>query len=41
MLRQEMARLRTKLGNVSDADTSDEESDEDDVIEELPQRTAA
>ena len=42
MLRQEMTRLRTKLGNVSDADTSDEEdSDEDDVIEELPQRTAA
>ena len=42
MLRAEMTRLRTKLGNVSDAETSDEdESDEDDIIEELPQRTAA
>jgi cAMP-dependent protein kinase regulator len=39
-LRQEVARLRTKLGTVSDSNTSaDEESDEDDVMEDLPART--
>jgi hypothetical protein len=31
-----VARLRTKLGTVSDADTSDDEEDEDDFLEELP-----